>query len=101
MSGFWSRRKPRWSRFSEVVLLAAPIAGLPCFSATVLVGPPLLASGPILGVGFWESPGAVKPSQPIVIAVIMLWPPEVNVPRQSGALPVVPTVFSAISELAI
>src|SRR5204863_8213463 len=47
--GPWGRGTPRWSSVGASFGSPASIAGLPCVSAWVQVGPPLSCSGPSSG----------------------------------------------------
>src|SRR5437879_556809 len=87
------RTYPRWSRLftggaAQTVSSPALIAGLPASSATVCVGPPLLASPAGSSSGFVlqnEVPVVVAqlvPVKPHVVPSSMLCPPSVKVPRQ-------------------
>src|SRR3954470_16904582 len=60
MSGRRPRRTPRWS-VAGAGREPALMAGDPDSRAWVIVGPPLLAKAPSLGLVFWRSPSPVRP----------------------------------------
>ena len=66
---------PRWSVLGGGQNWTASMAGLPALSASVWVGPPLLASGPSSGLTAVWSPMPVSPQ---VESLERLYPLEVS-----------------------
>src|SRR3954447_3266443 len=91
MSGLPTRLKPRWSRLGEVFVAAWLIAGLPRFSAIVLVGPPFWARSRSLGFLLTRSP---RPSNPHVFLSSRSCPEDFTAPSQLA--PVVAFPFAMI-----
>src|SRR2546421_3968256 len=77
------RPTPRWSvAGGGQPGLPASMAGLPPLSAMVFVGPPLAASGSSCGLVPCLSPAELKAQS---AELSMLYPAEMNEPRQSSA----------------